>query len=218
MCQVRNESLSYRIRNKYEDDLYAARCPHQRRQTCTAGAQDYVGSHPHQPCCVSTNPFGVGGWPAQVDAKILPLPPAQPLKRLHKRRDVGPVYWVAFCAIHQHADPAYPIGRLRARNERPSNRRAAKKHDEFAAFHCPMPPVLPTDRIAHLGTAGDCCAAGFHSSLWRRRAKTSAPGTWRLSPGDRSAWWRKPIFVLPLLSARRVGDSRNAISAHWQRG
>jgi hypothetical protein len=23
-------------------------------------------------------------------------------------------------------------------------------------FHCPMPPVLPTDWIAHLGTAG-CC-------------------------------------------------------------
>src|SRR5262245_23203194 len=25
-----------------------------------------------------------------------------------------------------------------------------------APFHCPMPPVLPTERIAHLGTV-DCC-------------------------------------------------------------
>src|SRR5262245_48325731 len=30
-----------------------------------------------------------------------------------------------------------------------------------------MPPVLSTDRIAHLGTAGDCCAAAFQSSLFR---------------------------------------------------
>jgi hypothetical protein len=28
-----------------------------------------------------------------------------------------------------------------------------------------MPPVLSTERIAHLGTAGDCCAAGFRPSL-----------------------------------------------------
>src|SRR5262249_7258825 len=28
--------------------------------------------------------------------------------------------------------------------------------EELAASHCPMPPVLPTERIAHPGTA-DCC-------------------------------------------------------------
>jgi len=32
----------------------------------------------------------------------------------------------------------------------------AEQRDELAASHCPMPPVLPTERIAHLGTAG-CC-------------------------------------------------------------
>ena len=32
----------------------------------------------------------------------------------------------------------------------------AEQRDELAPFHCPMPPVLPTERIAHLGTA-DCC-------------------------------------------------------------
>src|SRR5262249_28420551 len=37
---------------------------------------------------------------------------------------------------------------------RPSGR-AAEQRDERATFHCPMPPVLPTERIAHLGT--DCC-------------------------------------------------------------
>src|SRR5262245_20866635 len=27
---------------------------------------------------------------------------------------------------------------------------------ELAPVHCPMSPVLPTERIAHLGTAADC--------------------------------------------------------------
>src|SRR5262249_45726429 len=46
-------------------------------------------------------------------------------------------------------------GRLRARRER-TCRRAAEQRYELAPFHCPMRPVLPTERIAHLGTA-DCC-------------------------------------------------------------
>jgi hypothetical protein len=44
---------------------------------------------------------------------------------------------------------------LRTRCERP-RRRAAEQRYEVAPFHCPMPPVLPTESIAHLGTA-DCC-------------------------------------------------------------
>src|SRR5262245_42299760 len=39
--------------------------------------------------------------------------------------------------------------------ERP-RRRAAEQRYEPPASHCAMPPVLPTERIAHLGTA-DCC-------------------------------------------------------------
>ena len=35
---------------------------------------------------------------------------------------------------------------LRARRQRPRRRRAAEQHDELAAFHCPMPPVLPNER------------------------------------------------------------------------
>src|SRR6516162_4506585 len=45
---------------------------------------------------------------------------------------------------------------LRLRRKRPCRRRAADQRDELPALHCPMPPVLPTERIAHLGTA-DCC-------------------------------------------------------------
>ena len=55
---------------------------------------------------------------------------------------------------------------LRARRERPRRRRAAEQRDERAPVHCPVPPVTSRPkRIAHLGTAGDCCAAGFQSRL-----------------------------------------------------
>ena len=49
----------------------------------------------------------------------------------------------------------------------PPRRHATEQRDERAPLHCLMPPVLSTDRIAHLGTAGDCCAAAFQSSLFR---------------------------------------------------
>src|SRR5262249_22889971 len=50
---------------------------------------------------------------------------------------------------------------LHARRERPRRRTAAQQRDELAPFHCTMSPVLPTDRIAHLGGPGDRCTAGF---------------------------------------------------------
>src|SRR5262249_7165582 len=55
---------------------------------------------------------------------------------------------------------------LRPRRERPRCRTAEQRY-ELAPFHCPMPPVLPTERIAHPSTAGDCCAAGFQLRLCR---------------------------------------------------
>jgi hypothetical protein len=48
------------------------------------------------------------------------------------------------------------LSRVRQRRERPRRRRTAEQRDELTTFHYPMPPVLPTERIAHLGTA-DCC-------------------------------------------------------------
>src|SRR5262249_12565053 len=65
-----------------------------------------------------------------------------------------------FKALAERGDQACPFGRqarnpitgillLRVRRERPRGRRAAEQRDELAPFHCPMPPVLPTERIAH---------------------------------------------------------------------
>jgi hypothetical protein len=66
---------------------------------------------------------------------------------------------------------------LRARRERPRGR-DAEQRDELAAFHCPMPPVLLTERIAHLSYGKRLLRCGISTapmSRWRhprpRRAK-----------------------------------------------
>src|SRR5262249_45703109 len=50
---------------------------------------------------------------------------------------------------------------LRARHQRPGCRRAAEQRDERAPFHCPMSPVLPTERIAYLGHGGELLHCGI---------------------------------------------------------
>src|SRR5262249_50276964 len=63
----------------------------------------------------------------------------------------------------QHdADAIDASGFLPLSDERPRGYRAAEQRDELAPFHRPMPPVLPTERIAQ-----HCCAAGFQFDLCR---------------------------------------------------
>jgi len=64
--------------------------------------------------------------------------------------------WLASVSDALRRNPATGIAGCCALRERPRSRRAANQRDELAASHCPMPPVLPTERIAHLGTV-DCC-------------------------------------------------------------
>src|SRR6516164_245749 len=66
------------------------------------------------------------------------------------------IFWISSVEGSQHADAPHALALLRARRERPRGCRAAEQRDELAPFHCPIPPVPPTERIAHLGTA-DCC-------------------------------------------------------------
>src|SRR6516225_5393452 len=65
---------------------------------------------------------------------------------------------------------------LRLRRKRPRGGRAAEQRDEKSRrFIVRRLPCFPTERIAHLSTAGDCCAAGFQFALcrvWVRTDKT----------------------------------------------
>ena len=49
---------------------------------------------------------------------------------------------------------------LRPRRERLSGRRAAEQRDELAPFHCAIPPVRSTERIAHLSYGGRLLRCG----------------------------------------------------------
>jgi hypothetical protein len=68
---------------------------------------------------------------------------------------------------HEHADAPHAFGLLRPRRQRPADRRAAKQRDEIAPFHCPMPPVLPTERIAHLSYGRRLPRCGISTGLCR---------------------------------------------------
>jgi hypothetical protein len=60
--------------------------------------------------------------------------------------------------LHSSADLALVV--LRSCRERPRGR-AAEQREELAPFHCPIPPVLPTERIAHLDVAGAAALRDF---------------------------------------------------------
>src|SRR5262245_27566677 len=56
----------------------------------------------------------------------------------------------------KNADPPNSVGLLCEGTAETNGRPAADERDELATFHCPVPPVLRTERIADLGRA-DCC-------------------------------------------------------------
>src|SRR6516165_8223091 len=98
----------------------------------------------------------VAGGPAILDPDVATIPPTKVRERLRKRGNQGLLIGITLISSHQHADAPHLIRLLRACRKWPSSGRSAQQGDEVATFHRSVPPVLPTERIAHLGTA-DCC-------------------------------------------------------------
>src|SRR5262245_61831657 len=68
-----------------------------------------------------------------------------------------------------------------------------------------MPPVLPSETIAHLGTAGDCCAAGFRSGpcpLWVKSRRTALLGLCPLYPQKRTCLSGRDKFEREIIRDR----------------
>src|SRR6266487_1772802 len=70
-----------------------------------------------------------------VDAQVLSLAPTERLQALPKGRRARLSFWIILRIVHQHCDPAHPVGLLRACRERPQDRRAAEKSDELSPLH-----------------------------------------------------------------------------------
>src|SRR6266404_9261087 len=115
---------------------------------------------------MSLNVAGIG--PAGIDPQVAALAPSQLAERLCERGVPGLPLGIVRGDIREHADAPHAL--LRARRERPRDRRAAEQRDELAAFHCPMPPVLLTERIAHLSYGRRLLRCGISTapmSRWR---------------------------------------------------
>src|ERR1700756_5249389 len=97
----------------------------------------------------------------RIDHEVLTVDEAEPPQLVEQREMMRRVARTGM----QAADPINPSRFLRKRRERQCCRCTAKQRDELAPFHCPVSPVLPTERIARPGTAGDCCAAELQSGL-----------------------------------------------------
>jgi hypothetical protein len=90
----------------------------------------------------------VASSPTNVYFSSAPFHPTKRHKSLLQRGDAS----LPFRSVgdtHQDADAPHPLG-LPARCGRPRSGRTAEQRDELASSHCPMPPVLPTERITHL--------------------------------------------------------------------
>jgi hypothetical protein len=76
-----------------------------------------------------------GRRPARIDPDIAPLRPAELLKFLPERGDLGLPFRVALGIRHKRTNPPHSIRLLRARRERPDGRRTAEQRDERAPLH-----------------------------------------------------------------------------------
>src|SRR5262249_25410487 len=120
---------------------------------------------------VSANVVGIVRAPTIVDPHVAADGPAQFPEPLQERRIAGLCFRLVRGDGGKHADPPHPLRLLRARRQRPRGRRATEQRDELAPLHRPVPPVLPTERIAHLGTA-ECC---IHPPGWSEMIAITPP-------------------------------------------
>jgi hypothetical protein len=84
---------------------------------------------------MASNADDVAGSPANVDADVAALRPAKLLQPLSKCRELRLSHGIALGGVHQHADAPHAPRLLRARRERPGDRRAAEERDELAPPH-----------------------------------------------------------------------------------
>ena len=74
--------------------------------------------------------------PAILDLHVAALRPTQPLQCVEKRCDASLTFAIGQRVEGQHADPPHPFPLLRARLDRPRNRRASDHLNEIASPHC----------------------------------------------------------------------------------
>src|SRR5262245_48997890 len=98
-----------------------------------------IGGHPRQCIITISNPAVFDRYVLTLDITHVGEPAAKRCIETHR----GGLGEAAKIADH------WRRLRLRRRGQRPRRCRAAEQRDELAPSHWPVPPVLPTERIAH---------------------------------------------------------------------
>src|SRR5215475_5668066 len=89
------------------------------------GVLTNVRCRAHQLFCQRMRAINVARGPVIVRLDVASFRPTQALQRLAERRNARLCLRIALGKAHQHADPSHRL--LRARRERPCDRRAAEK-------------------------------------------------------------------------------------------
>src|SRR5262245_28022904 len=108
-----------------------------------------IDLQPDELGCDLGEAFGASLCPTIFNGYRASFDPVEFAQSLHEGSGQMSLRCRGRCA--QEADGRQFPRLLSPRRERPRGR-AAEQRDERTSFHYPMPPVLRTERIAHLGT------------------------------------------------------------------
>src|SRR5262245_45842838 len=110
--------------------------------------QHDVGLHSDEFACIEAGTIGIAASPTKLDVHVAAVGPPQLLQPLLQCGDATLSLWIALGEDGEHADPPHAVRLLRARRERPSNRRAADERDEIAA---PDHSITSSARASSIG-------------------------------------------------------------------
>src|SRR5262249_40078301 len=162
---------------------------------CSGRGQDHVRRERNQFRRVSANVVGIVRAQTIVDPHVAADGPAKFPEPLQERRIAGLCFRLVRSDGGKHADPPHALALLRARRDRPCCGSATEQHDEVAPFHYPMSPVLPSERIAHVGPPGGAALRDFDPA----RCGSFAPN--RYAPGGLAMSALPPIATELMLGA-----------------
>jgi hypothetical protein len=111
-------------------------------------ADDQIEPHLDELARELADLLGVTRPPAVLDLDVTPVAPPELLQCSGERGDEGLPGRVALGNAHEHADAPHALA-LRARRERPADRRAADKGYEFATSHPPSPRSRLREPVAN---------------------------------------------------------------------
>src|SRR5262249_9546484 len=111
-------------------------------------SENRVRSQFQQFLCKLRHACSIAPAKAVFDADVVAVGPAEFCKSSLECCDPITSFLIGLLGRNEKSDSPHPFALLRRRCERP-RRRAAEQRDEIAAFHCAVPPVLVTRRIAH---------------------------------------------------------------------